>query len=300
MKKVIVLFLFFNILSNSGISRDTGDYEWWIKIHQWDGYTPWLHMITTTAKYFGPNALPVPQINEARISSTMYLKFRPEMHLSQGDNTFDLYSSFKAPIGKRADIHFFMVPVEYFSMDTITRDERFVRHRVPKGFAAGDLWFGTNIQLVKDHGRWPDMVLSLYCKTASGGALEWARYTDTPGYSFLVAFGKKVYKNDEKKSSFRIFGHGGLFVYQTWSLVNPQMDAIAYGIGGRWERNNFYLKGSFAGYWGYWGTGDRPSVVRINLGTQHKKVNWGLYYQGALYDTKYQSFGISTTFVLKS
>ena len=118
------------------------DMTWWNEKHNWDGLTPWFRMMTTSAAYFGPNALPVPEVMEGKPATAYEFEFRPEAHLSTGDQTYNLYTRIEVPIGARASFESLIVPVEYYKMDTITRDERLARTYNPEGVAGGDFWFG--------------------------------------------------------------------------------------------------------------------------------------------------------------
>ena len=124
-------------------------------------------------------------------------EFRPEAHLSKGDDTYNLYTSFIAPLKGVASFEVFLVPSEYYKMDTLIRDERFARNYNAEGYAGGDFWFGTNIQIVKGK-KFPDLLFSAYFKTASGTKLEDARYTDAPTYYLLVNGGKSLMLKKEK------------------------------------------------------------------------------------------------------
>ena len=38
-------------------------FDWWKNLVHWDGTTYWWKYLTMSPKYFGPNAIPVPAIN---------------------------------------------------------------------------------------------------------------------------------------------------------------------------------------------------------------------------------------------
>ena len=296
--RIAAAVIFFALIVGSGKLKagDFEDYTWWNAVHNYDGYSPWYYYLKTSAAYWGPNALPVPNLNEALITHKVTFEFRPEAHLSKGDKTYDIFTSLKLPLGKRVDFEVFLVPIEHFSMDSATRFERYVRHIDASGFAGGDFWFGTNFQIVKSKGLLPDMVASFYFKTASGTGMEYIRYTDAPGYYMNLSFGKNIYQSDDKKNTLRIFGHGGFYAYQTWDPLHNQDDCISWGIGTKYSGERLWARAVLAGYWGYQNNGDRPAVVRFQVGTHGKKLNFALKYQEGIHDFAYQTIGLSTIY----
>jgi len=297
-QKIIAVVLFFFFLSQAEkvYSGDFEDYSWWNAVHHYDGFSPWYYYFNTSSAYFGPNALPVPNLNEALITQKYTFELRPEAQLSKGDKTYNLFTSLKIPLGNKADFEVFLVPIEYFSMDSATRFNRYVRHLDASGFAGGDFWFGTNFQILKNHPTLPDIVASFYFKTASGTGMEYIRYTDAPGYYMNLSFGKDVFQNKEKKTTLRLFGHGGFYAYQTWDPIHNQDDCLAYGFGAKYSSQTLWIRAVVAGYLGYLNNGDRPAVIRLQMGTQREKLNFALKYQGGIHDFKYQTIGISTIY----
>ena len=269
-----------------------GELDWWTNKHNWDGHTEWFHMMTTSAAFLGPNALPVPVLRDGLVESKFSFEMRPEAHISKGDQTYNLFTSFIAPLGKSASFEVFLVPSEYYKMDTITRDERLARHQNAEGYAGGDFWFGTNIQLIRDK-RFPDLMMSVYFKTASGTNLSDARYTDTPAYYLLLNAGKTIIFKKNKNIQFRYFGDLGVYIWQTWSEINSQDDAFLYGIGAQLQNLDYLFKLSLTGYHGYLNNGDRPAVLRMQLGTHNRHLNFVAKYQIGLHDYNYQSVGFS-------
>ena len=291
--KRILIFLILSLSFQQMLKAQSGDLDWWTDKHNWDGHTPWFNMMTTSAAYFGPNALPVPELRDGLVEQEYSFEFRPEAHLSTGDQTYDLYTSFIAPLAGVASFEVFLVPIEYYKMDTLTRDERLARNFNAEGNAGGDFWFGTNIQLLKNR-RFPDLIFSAYFKTASGTNLTDARYTDAPAYYLLLNGGKTIVLNDDKNIQLRVFAHLGAYIWQTWSKEHSQDDALAYGIGARLQSPKYFCKMAFSGYHGYLNNGDRPNVFRAQLGTYNRTMNFVLKYQYGINDFDYQSIGLST------
>jgi len=281
------------------------DMTWWNVKHDWDGTTPWFRMMNTSAAYLGPNALPIPDVMEGKPGSAYEFEFRPEAHLSKGDQTYNLYTRIKVPLGSRASFETFLVPIEYYKMDTLTRDERLARGYNAEGAAGGDFWFGTNVQILQESAYRPDVQMSFYFKTASGTNLSDARYTDAPAYYIMINAGKDIFTIGharDKSTKLRVFGNLGAYIWQTHSDVHNQDDAWAYGLGLSIQDGVKYARVVFAGYYGYLNNGDRPSVLRLQLGTRkvgetrNRKLFWSFRYEIGINDFEYHTFGLGLTY----
>jgi len=287
-----IIILLMTISLQQLCAQQKGDLDWWTNKHNWDGHTAWFKMMTTSAAYFGPNALPVPQLREGLVEQEYSFEFRPEAQLSQGDQTYDLYTSFIVPLAGVASFEVNLVPIEYYKMDTLTRDERLARNYNAEGHAGGDFWFGTNIQIIKD-SRLPDLLLSVYFKTASGTNLSDARYTDAPAYYMVINAGKTISFDSKSNMQIRLFGQLGAYIWQTWSEEHSQDDAFTYGIGARLQNEKYFTKFEFSGYYGYLNNGDRPHVFRAQMGTYNRALNLVLKYQYGISNFDYQSIGLA-------
>lgn len=292
---IVLLFSIFS-LQLSSYGQDNGDFDWWVSKHNWDYKTQWNHYMTVSAAYFGPNALPVPDLRDGRVEQEYRLEIRPEAHISKGDQTYNLYTSIIAPLGKVVSFQVFLVPSEIYKLDTFTRDERFARHQKAQGYAGGDFWFGTNIQVLKDK-KFPDLVFSAYFKTASGTTLSDARYTDAPAYYLLLNAGKEIGQLGE--NMLRVYGHFGVYIWQTWSESNSQDDAFAYAFGSKLYNSNYYATAELSAYHGYLNVGDRPAVIRFQYGLIGNKHEWIFRYQAGIYDFKYHSFSVAYIYTIK-
>jgi hypothetical protein len=270
------------------------DYQWWNALHNYDGYSDWKTYLTTSAGFFGPSALPVPALNKAKIKQQFQLEFRPEYHYSPGDQTANVFTSLTLPLATRVDFEIFLVPVEYFSMDTLTRNERAVRHQEAKGFAGGDFWFGTNFLVLREQDAGIDLTASFYFKTASGTGIEYARYTDSPGYYMLVSAAKSHEVKNNR--SWRFYGQAGFYAYQTYYNLHSQNDCFIYGLGAAYQTPKWESSLEWAGYIGYLNNGDQPSVLRARMQTAGKAWSWGLHMQYGLNDYEYLTMALSMVY----
>lgn len=289
--RISILILF--ILAFGRVSGQGDDYTWWNKKHNWDGTTNWMYYLVYSPGYFGPNALPVPEIRDARPDSTISFESSLDLHFSHGDNTQNLFLKLRYPfLNGQVAIEIFGVPVEHFEMDTITRDERVVRDYYAKGYAAGDLYLATVVQLLRDHKRLPDLQLGICLRTASGGNVGNARFTDAPGYYFDLSAGKSF----RLSPAFQIRPHAmmGFYVWQTNRDDWRQNDAFLYGLGlsasgSKWD---FHVK--WGGYKGYIGNKDAPMVLRSGIVYTFNRLELKLAFQQGLQDIEYSSIRLGT------
>lgn len=276
------------------------DYLWWNKAVGWDGVTPWNSYINVAAATMGPNALPVQDVELGLVQQQFRAKISGESYISQGDFTNNLFASLNLPLfSDRVSLRIHMVPLEYHQYDTLTRNLRGARDFDGRGFSVGDVYVGTCIQLLKDHESWPDMMLSVNLKTASGSDFDAARYTDAPGYSFNLSSGKDVTLGPV--TVLRPFGRMGFFCYQTNLHTYPQNDAFLYGAGAQIKHKSIAARASFDGYLGYLNNGDRPAVLRFRVGyTPKERVEYFVRLQQGLNDYPYSSLRLGCSFRLGS
>lgn len=273
------------------------DYTWWNNKHNWDGHTDWRDYILTTPAYLGPNALPVPEILQGKTKQKAEFTLGADAHFSTGDNTQNLKTSVYIPLyTPKVGLQVGIVPLEHYAMDTLTRDERGARNESGEGIAVGDFYVSTFIQVVENHPKLPDVMISINLKTASGSKLSDARYSDTPGYYFDLSVGKNYQLQNFRELTVRPYAMAGFLCWQMQGSFQPQDDALTYGAGFSIKHPRFYVNNTLGGYFGYLNQGDRPIVYRFKIQTQSsKRFTWGLSYQKGLHDFAYQTFSFNCT-----
>lgn len=209
----------------------------------------------------GPNALPVPEMRHGKIDSTVSLTLAPQTHFAPNDYTLDLFTELNISMTKNVAIQFFWVPIEYFKTDTAIRDMRLARTQEATGVVSGDINIATNIQLVQNRKGWPDLMLGINLRTASGNGLPDARHTDAPGYFFDLSGGKDF----SLKDGWLLRPHAttGFLVYQTRRDDYFQNDALLYGVGIHARNENWMIMAQFTGWYGYFRDLDNPNVMRL-------------------------------------
>ena len=272
------------------------DFSWWVEKHNWDGVTPWNQYMTISSAYMGPNALPVPEIKNGLVDSAASVNISYDYYKNAGDMTQDFYVKGTLPLFKnRISIELNAVPIEWYKMDTITRDERAVRTKSGEGSAGGDIYVSTCVQIIKNK-KFPDLMLRFALRTASGTHLRDARYTDAPGYFIDVSFGKSIFTKDKFIKEIRFYGDGGLYTYQTYDLQNLQNDCFLYGGGICLNTKKLSWINCIGGYSGYLDNGDKPIVYRSELRMLNPMHDFAIAYENGLQDYPYQKFRFSYIF----
>ena len=295
--KIFQLGILFLFISGINVTAQT-DYGWWCTIHHWDGHTSWLYYLKYSAKFFGPNALPVPDINKGFVGTQGTVEIAADGYFSKGDKPQDSYTKVYYPVvGKLIAIEGYVVPLEHFKMDTATRDIRAARIKSGEGTAGGDIYFGTVIQLVKNK-KFPDVAFRMTCRTASGTNVSAARYTDAPGYFFDLSMGKDFINEKLFFSTIRLYGMIGFYCWQTNLDDHRQDDSFLYGAGIDFSSEKIMISASAGGYIGYIKDGDRPAVARLSLFRKGKHFNYGISGELGLHDYQYKSLRLSLVYIL--
>lgn len=271
------------------------DFSWWNEKHQWDGKTAWNQYMKYSTSYFGPNALPVPDVMTGEIDTTASLEVAGEYHWSTGDKTKNIFVRGNLPLfSNRIAFSMDVVPIEWYETDTITRDARAARGRDGKGKAGGDIYFHTLINLIYNRENVPDIALRVTLRMASGTNLRNARYTDSPGYFFDLSFGKNV--SLSKDVILRAYTMSGFYVYQTNDLSHLQNDCILFGLGADVHIRKIVISQSIGGYNGYLKLGDRPLVYRACVKLSFDRLAYSVLYQYGLRDYPFQKLRGSLIF----
>ncbi len=295
--RIYFLFILLFSLNLSAQSPDE-DYSWWNELHGWEEGDPgWRNWIKITPGYLGPNALPVPELKRGFLNENTEIEIKASSHFLKGDPTQDISGRLFVPFAKgKIAVEMYGVIFEHFAFSEEIRNERYARIEDGKGFAVGDLYFSTLIQLSKNR-KFPDTVLRMAAKTASGNQLEGARYTDSPGYFFDLSFSKDLGRAESWL--FRPVGMFGFYSWQTNDELNLQNDAYLYAMGADFVRNNNMFTMSWSGYSGYKNERDRPMQLNFELRRDFKAVAVRFQYNHGLRDWEYKTIRFSFIWKLK-
>lgn len=295
MKKIVLVI--FAILPL--ISFSEPDWSWWNIKHGWQiGMPSWRFFIHMSPGYLGPNALPVPEVKKGIIQPGSNLELGLDMHFRTGDPTQNIFAKYyRSFADNKIAIEFYGVVVEHYAMSDTVRDERVARDYDGKGIAFGDFYFSTMFQLCKGR-RFPDAMLRMTGRTASGNHLDAARYSDSPGYFFDISLSKNYFCKNEK-TTFKPYASLGFYSWQTNDDMNLQNDALMYGAGIEFKWESWSLSNSLSGYVGYKHERDRPMVYTIDLNHKLKKNSVRLQFLYGLHDWTYKTIKFSYIFNLK-
>jgi hypothetical protein len=294
----LFLYLFLFISFNAFAQSSGEDYSWWNELHGWEeGDEGWRDWMKITPGYMGPNALPVPEVKRGFINSKTEIEVTASTHFMKGDPTQDISGRLFVPFAQsKIAVEMYGVIAEHFAFSEEIRNERFARIEDGKGFAVGDFYFSTLIQLSRDR-KFPNTLLRMAAKTASGNQLEGARNTDSPGYFFDLSFSKEIAKAEN--GLFRPFGLAGFYSWQTNDELNLQNDAFLYALGADYERNSLVVSASLSGYSGYKNERDKPVQMNFELRKDFNGKAFRIQYNHGLRDWKYKTLRFSFIWKLK-
>ena len=290
--KSLVTFLLLIFAVTIASAQDQEDWSWWNNQHGWKpGMPGWRNWIVISPGFLGPNALPVPDIKKGLISNKSQVEVTASYHFHEGDPTQDISGRVFLPFAQgKIAVEMYGVLYEHYAYSTEIRNERFSRDRNGKGYAIGDFYFSTLIQITKDR-KFPNTLFRIALKTASGNNLAGARYADTPGYFFDFSFSKDF--GNSQQLMFRPFGMIGFYSWQTNDELNLQNDACLYGAGFDLKKNAYTFTTSVSGYQGYKDNGDRPAQLNFQLRKDWDKKAIKLQYQHGLHDWLYRTVRFS-------
>lgn len=255
--------------------------------------------------YFGPNAFPVPEMLDGRVSPALRLELSGDRYLGRrGDTTTDIAFKLNIPLWtRRANLTLWMPAVEWFrntdkNMDVCRVQEQF-RNAARSGRESGDIYLSIDMQLLAERKFLPDLTLRAALKTASGNSYHLARYYDSPGYFFDASLAKSfALGSGSKNHRLRLAVSGGFLCWQTDN--GRQNDAVMYGAMVKYENRFMTLSQAFGGYEGWEHDAkvdgalahDMPRSLRTNLTFKIKMFELILAYQYGLRDYPYQQFKV--------
>jgi hypothetical protein len=294
----ICLFLFLLLSLNVYPQSSDEDYTWWNELHGWEEGDPgWRNWIKITPGYLGPNALPVPDVKRGFLNPKTEFELTASSHFLKGDPTQDISGRLFVPFAQsKIAVEIYGVILEHFAFSEEIRNERFARIEDGKGYAMGDLYFSTLIQLSKDR-KFPNSLLRMTGKTASGNQLEGARNTDSPGYFFDLSFSKNL--GHTETGLFRPFGLAGFNSWQTNDELNLQNDAFLYALGADYEKNGLVFSASWSGYSGYKNERDKPMQLNFEMRKDYNRKAFRIQYIHGLRDLEYETIRFSFIWKLK-
>ena len=249
-------------------------------------------LLIYSPRYFGPSAFPIPTLR-SEVGTRIEAEIRGQYHYYTGDKTKDIFARIMIPFVKgKAGIEVSWLIKEKYKLTPETRDERFAVETESPIKYGGDIIFSSFFQILKNK-KWVDLLISANIKTASGGRLCDARFTDAASYWFDLTAGKDLYTNPAGTFSLRAQAMAGFYCWMTNDIVHRQNDAISYGAGFIASYRNFKLSTDLSGFYGYENNGDRPIQLRNHLTYEIKKNIISLRYTHGMKDSLYKTYSIA-------
>lgn len=296
------IYLFFLCLSISIRLFSQQNYNNWTCEECTQRPSQWYKCLVIAPGYMGPNALPVPEIQTALVRNRLELEVTSENYFGKWDNTHNLFVKAYIPIAKgKVAVEMYGVPLEYYrSAEQIQAERMIVPWNYKKEeYTIGDLYVGTIVQILRDKKYLPDVSISAHFKTASGGNLKNARFTDAPAYFFNTAFGKVLPFRSRWLDYVHFYANFGFYVWQTYSDSFPQDDAFLYGVGINLKSGKYMLHTQTGGYQGYIQQ-DKPVVLRLQLSREFKKFNALLGYQWGIRHFPFQTLRVGVSYFFRN
>jgi len=270
--------------------------QWWNEVHNYNEAVDWHEYYTYTTSYFGPNAIPVPELLDGRIPQTHKAEMSTDFFWGFGDQTQSLSTRLTYTLipGKVA-ISGFGVLAEHYKTTTEVRDQRAsMEEDGEQTLFISDFCISTLIRLFQEKRYCPDVVLEIALKTASSASPKSARYIDSPGYYFDLTTGKSLYFKHSYINELRLIGMIGFLSYQ---LQNArQNDAPLFGGKIVISSDKWSFENGIAGYSGWFDKGDRPLVLRSKLNVELGPWKYFLQYQHALRDYPFRRIQVGVNF----
>ncbi|GHT30267.1 hypothetical protein AGMMS49574_09460 [Bacteroidia bacterium] len=266
-------------------AQEEDDGSWWREQMKDLVYSP---------RYFGPSAFPMPELRSGKVSTHYEIEARGEYHYYTGDVTTDLYLRALLPFVRgRAGLEVSFIVLEKYKLTEATRVERHASlTECPSNERYnGDVVINAFYQVLESE-KWFDAMISLNLKTASGGRLVDARFTDAATYWMDATVGKDLAKSYDGAYSLRMQAMAGFYCWMTNDIVHRQNDAILYGVGFTGILDKVTLSSNLSGFNGYDHNGDNPLQLRNSAQFEFKNNIISFRYAHGMKDCLYDTYSL--------
>lgn len=226
--------------------------------------------------YFGPNAFPVPDLLDGRVSDDLsFGVFGDSFWGKRGDHTTDIALKLIVPLfSDRVNISFWMPYIEFYTNTEenikACRLDSVKDKRLYKGHFNGDAYLSCDVQILKEKKFVPGVTARAILKTASSDGYYLARFYDSPGYAFDASVGKGF--TFSKSGMFTKFRAACSLGFLCWQTDNGrQNDAVLYGILLKLMGPKFEIACTLSGYSGW------ESSLSNNYGAHDRLMSLKLY-----------------------
>jgi hypothetical protein len=266
-----------------------------------------LNVYAQTVKYspawFGPNANPVPEFTDARISSKTTIGLMGDYYFGFGDKTKNVYFKVEIPfLSEQFSLKIWSAELEYYNVTEKVSNVRGMNGNT-SGNAGGDFYVQTRLRMLKETKNLPNIIFNSTLKSASGTNFEQRRYFDTPGYYFDAEIGKSVNTKSNFISEIRCVANIGFFCWET--TQSRQDDAPMYGGKIILANQKWKLENTLSGYYGWMHKstaivfpdyGDAPLVYAVKFTISKNKIDYFAQYQYGIKDFPYHQIRVGISF----
>lgn len=219
--------------------------------------------VSASPRYFGPNALPVPEMLEGTVSQRLYMEVAFDLAAGfHGDLTKTLCAQIRVPLfSSRVNLSLWMPVVEFYTNTAESLEWQNSQKRRYRGHEFGNVYISTDMRVLRQTRHRPDITVRAAVITASGDSEEYARYYDAPAYFFDASIAKSADIGDGFFTCVCFIFNGGFLCWQTGKSV--QNDAYMYGFKIRLSTLVADVSAAWQGYTGWQRNGDRPMVFRV-------------------------------------
>lgn len=247
---------------------------------------------TFSSLYFGPNAMPIPDMLDGRTSKVLFTEIGFDIHHGFfGDITKTISAKINIPLfSPRVNLSFWMPIIEFYR--NTDASIKWQNPEEPKimGHEFGNLNISTDIQLMEQSSIKPDITIRAAMITATGDSEENARFFDVPGYFFDTSISKSVRFPNPFLREFRLIINGGFLCWQTDKSV--QNDAYIYGLKMMLNTKAFNISLAWQGYSGWQDNGDKPMTLKTKILFNTKHICPFLVYEYGIRDYPFRHFSI--------
>ena len=249
--------------------------------------------------YFGPNAFPVPEMNDGRTSSRWKAElysdhFFGTLGAPADDYTSDIFARLTVPLfSPRVNLVVWGQLYEFFHTGAAVNTYRRLSYQGDLDYhSSGDIYVSTEFQTLIQQKHGIDMTVRAVLKSASGDRYEYARYYDSPGYFFDATFGRGL--SLMEGLSARVALSGGFLCWQTDN--GRQNDAVMYGLLASLTTGPITLRTQYGGYVGWEHDGDAPMTLRTGLSYSLGDFSINAGWQGGFVDWPFHQVRLGLEF----
>lgn len=242
--------------------------------------------------YFGPNALPVPDMLDGTVSEKIYAEVSYDFYKGfYGDRTQDINVKLNIPLfTPRVNLSVWMPVIEFYHNTPRSLAHQASPEQKVNGKEFGNVYVSTDIHVFRQKTFTPDVTLRIGLITASGDSEQYARYFDAPGYFFDTSIAKSLKFENDFFKELRLAANLGFLCWQV--TTNSQNDAYMYGLKTVLDTKAFSASFAWQGYSGWIDDGDKPMVLKADITGNIGRFRPLLAYQYGLRDYPFHQFRI--------